>query len=278
MVSAKEIIVKPIKSNIANDFVKKYHYSGKVVQNSQLHFGCFLNGVLGGVMSFGPSLDKKKIQSLVKNTGWNDFIELNRMAFSDLLPRNSESRCISVAIRLIKKHYHNIKWIISFADGCQCGDGTIYRASGFLLTGIKEGDHFYKLPNGKSYTALTCKLHGYAGQLTKVCSKDIFDKIIGSSFGSDKKIEILMNKIGAEKLKGYSLRYIYFIDKSKQKDLTVPILPYSTIDKYGARMYKGKKRTIIKENACVNSENRNQSVNGGASPTHTLHLKEVANG
>lgn len=135
--SVKDIIVKPIKSSIANEFVKKHHYSGKVV-NSQLHFGCFLNGVLGGVMSFGPSLDKRRIQGLVKDTPFNDFLELNRMAFSDLLPRNSESRCLSIAFKMIKKYYPNIKWIVSFADGCQCGDGTIYRASGFKLTGIKK--------------------------------------------------------------------------------------------------------------------------------------------
>ena len=138
MVSAKDIIVKPIKSSIANEFVKKHHYSGKVVPNSQLHFGCFLNGVLGGVMSFGASINKKGTINLVKNTGWNDFIELNRMAFSDILPRNSESRCISIVLKLIKKYYPNIKWVISFADGCQCGDGTIYRASGFKLVGIVE--------------------------------------------------------------------------------------------------------------------------------------------
>ena len=239
MVSAKDIIVKPIKSSIANEYVKKHHYSGKVVPNSQLHFGCFLNGVLGGVMSFGPSLDKKKVVGLVRNTPFNDFLELNSMAFSDLLPRNSESRWISIAMRLIKKHYPNIKWVVSFADGCQCGDGTIYRASGFKLTGIKEGDHFYRLPNGESYTALTCKLHGYAGQLAKVCSKDLFDEVIGSAFGSNSKIEQLMRKIGATKLKGYSLRYIYFIDKEKEKDLTVPVMPFSKIDDMNARMYKG---------------------------------------
>jgi hypothetical protein len=33
---AKEIIVKVIPSKIANEFVKKHHYSGKVVQNSSL--------------------------------------------------------------------------------------------------------------------------------------------------------------------------------------------------------------------------------------------------
>ena len=76
-------------------------------------------------MQFGPSLDKRKIQGLVEGTRWNDFIELNRMAFADWLPRNSESRAISVALRLIRKHYPNIEWVISFADGTQCGDVTI---------------------------------------------------------------------------------------------------------------------------------------------------------
>jgi hypothetical protein len=40
-------------------------------------------------MQFGPSLDKRKVQGLVEGTSWNGFIELNRMAFSDRLPRNS---------------------------------------------------------------------------------------------------------------------------------------------------------------------------------------------
>ena len=136
MASAKDIIVKPIKSAAANALVKRIHYSGKVVQNSQLHFGVFLNGKLEGVMSFGPSMDKRKIQGLVEGTSWSGFIELNRMAFSDMLPRNSESRAMSIAFKLIKKHYPHIEWVISFADGAQCGDGTIYRASGFVLTGL----------------------------------------------------------------------------------------------------------------------------------------------
>ena len=63
---AKEIIVKVIPSKFANEFVKKHHYSGKVVSNSQLHFAAFLDNKLHWVMSFGPSLDKRKIQPLVK--------------------------------------------------------------------------------------------------------------------------------------------------------------------------------------------------------------------
>lgn len=44
MVNVKDIVVKVIPAKIANDFVKKHHYSGKVVPNSSLHFGAFLGG------------------------------------------------------------------------------------------------------------------------------------------------------------------------------------------------------------------------------------------
>lgn len=135
---AKEVQLKVIPSKIAIKFIKKHHYSGKVVNNSCLHFGAFLDGNLHGVLSFGASMSKEKIIILVKGTKWNEFLELNRMAFDDYLPRNSESRCIAQAIKLIKKKAPHIKWIISFADGCSCGDGTIYRASNFVLTGIKK--------------------------------------------------------------------------------------------------------------------------------------------
>ena len=259
--SVKDIIVKPIKSQIANDFVRKHHYSGKVVQNSQLHFGCFLNGILGGVMSFGPSLDKKKIMGLVKGTKFNDFLELNRMAFSDLLPRNSESRCISVALRLIKKHYPNIKWVISFADGCQCGDGTIYRASGFKLTAINENHNLCRLPNGETIHKMT--LESNPTQLRPEIGMT-YTQLTGGKNDFKKYVKAVSGQI----ITGYQLRYIYFLDKSKEKDLTVPVLPYSKIYEVGAGMYKGKKRDLrvgLKENA-------NQCANGGVIPTPTLHL------
>lgn len=236
---AKEIIVKVIPSKIANDFVKKYHYSGKVVSNSQIHFGCFLDNRLHGVLSFGPSLDKSKVIHLVKNTKWNEFIELNRMAFDDYLPKNSESRCISIALKLIKKNAPQIKWIISFADGMQCGDGTIYRASGFYLTGFSTGS-MWKLPEylaklNKGPVAHRMKIQDKCSEI----SRYILQKTNGKNLTMKKYVE----KFGGELMDGYMLRYIYFIDKIKEKDLTVPIIPFSKIDELNAGMYKGQKIT-----------------------------------
>lgn len=83
MGDAKALIVKPISASDANRIVRALHYSGKVVKNSQVHLGVFMDGKCGGAMQFGPSLDKRKIQGLVAGTLWNEFIELNRMAFAD---------------------------------------------------------------------------------------------------------------------------------------------------------------------------------------------------
>jgi len=213
---AKEIIVKVLTSKVANAFVKKQHYSGKVVPNSTLHFGCFLDKRLHGVMSFGPSINKKGTINLVEGTGWNEFIELNRMAFNDFLPKYSESRCISIAMKLIKKNAPHIKWVISFADGTQCGDGTIYRASGFKLVGIAENTALRINPK-------TLKpMHIIQAHHLKMSSE----------FRNWKAYE------------GYQLKYIYFIDKKMESNLTKPIIPFSEIDKIGAGMYKGEKITL----------------------------------
>ena len=67
------------------------------------------------------------------------------MAFDEYLPKNSESRCFAIAIKMIKKNTPHIKWVISFSDATQCGDGAIYRASGFYLTAIRESKIFVKI-------------------------------------------------------------------------------------------------------------------------------------
>ncbi|MCP3475632.1 ParB/Srx family N-terminal domain-containing protein [Bradyrhizobium sp. CCGUVB1N3] len=105
------------------------------------------DGRLEGAMTFRPSMDKSNIQGLVRDTGWHEFLELNRLVFTDALPRNSEGRAFGIALRMIRKTYPQIEWVISFADGCQCGDGTIYRAAGFVLTAIRKNHSLLRAPD-----------------------------------------------------------------------------------------------------------------------------------
>lgn len=222
--TAKDIRIVAISSSDARDFVKKYHYSKKVVNNSKLHLGVFLDGKCEGVMQFGPPMRKDLVIGLVKGTGWSEMLELNRMAFSEALPKNSESRAISVAMKIIRKNYPHIKWVLSFADGTQCGDGTIYRASGFVLTQIKKNRGIIQLPNGEIGALITYGKSKHA--------------LANNGKAAPPK--------GTKFLEGFQFRYIYFLHKEEQKNLTCEIIPFSKIAELGAGMYKGKKKDHVK--------------------------------
>lgn len=241
MATAKDIHVAPISAKDAAAIVKRVHYSGTVVQNSQLHLGVFLDGKLEGAMQFGPSLDKRKIQGLVEGTRWNDFIELNRMALSDKLPRNSESRALSIAFRLIRKHYPHIEWIISFADGTQCGDGTIYRAAGFVLTGLVKSENIIRLPDGSAIHKMTLESNPSSAR-PELGGRSYYD-ITGGKYN----FKEYTKAVGGVVIPGFQLRYIYFLNPAARERLTVPVLPFSKISDMGASMYKGKKITRVKQ-------------------------------
>ena len=224
--SAKDIILKPIPSKIANEFVKKHHYSWKVVSNSQLHFGVFYNWLLWWVMSYWPSTDKSKLIWLVEGTGWNEFIELNRMAFSDLLPKYSESRAIAISIKLLKKKAPHLKWIISFADGCQCWDWTIYRASGFELTSIKQNNRLIRFNDW------------YITHWLNLCHR--WSPIISIKYNPENLTENqLYKRWDFEYINWYMLRYIKHLKPNLKRNYE--ILPYSKIEEMGAKMYMWQK-------------------------------------
>jgi hypothetical protein len=248
---AKDIVVKPIKAADANAMVKQYHYSGKYVPNSQLHFGVFIDRFCEGAMQFGPPMVKRSTLPLVEGTSWNGMLELNRMAFGPKLPKNSESRALAVALKLIRKHYPHIEWILSFADGTQCGDGTIYRAAGFALTDVRVNKHLIKLPDGTITNHMT----------------------MGKSHHAMKNNGKASNPKGAVALPGFQLRYIYFLNPKAKERLTVPIIPYSKIKEMGASMYLGKPQCAQSKDSVATEFH---SVDGGASPTCALQSKSEA--
>lgn len=259
MGQAKNIEIRPISKSDANNVVRQIHYSGKVDPRSQLHFGVFYQGKCHGAMQFGPSIDKSKMIGMVRDTHWNGFLELNRMAFADSLPKNSESRALGVVFRLIKKEYPHIKWIVSFSDGTQCGDGAIYRASGFLLTQIKKNSAMWRMPDGEVICQLSLKIGGSGALKRRV-------GMIGSeTFG------MFAKRIGAVKLPGFQLRYLKILDESYRSKIACDILPFSEIETMGAKMYRGKPLRA-ESKAIVAPEFH--SGEGCETQTSALHLTE----
>lgn len=259
---AKDIIVRPIPGAEAAALVKRVHYSGKVVQNSQLHLGVFYGGGLEGALQFGPSLDKRRMKGLVRETPMNGFLELNRMAFSDKLPRNSESRAMAVCFRMLRKHRPDVGWVVSFADATQCGDGCIYRAAGFVLTGIKRNDQIIEFPDGLRETRLVLTDARRPRRVELA-------KRYGVKIGGGATLKPFLD-IGAKPLKGFQVRYVKFLDPAARARLTVPELPYSAIVEHGAQMYKGKR---FSAGSIDSDAPGDQPGEGGANPTSALQTK-----
>ena len=293
MGEAKRLIVKPIAAADARRLIKALHYSGKCVNNSQVHLGVFLDGRCGGAMQFGPSLDKGKMVGLVAGTKWNEFLELNRLAFADWLPRNGESRAIGYAMRWLKKTYPWLQWVVSFADGTQCGDGTIYRASGFALTGIKVNNQIWVAPTGETFNDTSVR-PGIGGEKERARPARVFSRTSltdGRSKQQQQAVSLLRTTMtkgkhilnsGASSMRafaeqgwkpkaGFQLRYVYFLDPTARERLTVPILPFSEIDKRGAGMYRGQPRE-----RSIGIDAAGTTSRGRCDATRSLQPKAVA--
>lgn len=253
MSTVKDLIVKLIHKRDADKVVKKYHYSGKVTQNSQLSFGIFLKSELLGAIQFGPSIDKRRMgQSL--GIGMNESLELNRLAISDRLGKNTEPRTLAICLRIIKKKYPFIKCIISFADACQCGDGTIYRASGFKL-------HSYK--TNKSLVMLTKNDRKVISKYIKINGNIIAKKSLDDHVDSNGKyLSSLLTD--SKPLPGYQMKYIYYFDKKLEKlhsSISFDKIPDEV------RMYKGKKYTPVEHDDNASNDQLEES---GSTPTSRL--------
>ena len=126
-------------------------------------------------------------------------------------------------MRLIKKNYPAIEWVLSFSDACQCGDGTIYRASGFSLIRIKKNTTMLII-DGKEVIA----------------DKNLNDARYRAS-GKPQRKE-LMESGRAKPLEGFQLTYLMPLNDTVLDRLVTKPIPYSEIARMGAGMYKGESR------------------------------------
>ena len=267
MFKAKDIVIKSIDSKSAKQVVARYHYSGKSTQNSQIHFGVFLDGKIEGCLQFGPSIDKRRMAQNL-GVGFNETLELNRMALSDRCPKNSESRALGICLRILKKSYPHLKIIISFADACQCGDGTIYRASGFKLHSFKKNNSLLTIDSGEVVAdeSLNDIFLPDGRRLTSILksgeavAKKSLDNIVLSN---GQYLSSYLKGI-YKPIEGYQMKYLYFLDKSIEANYD--FVPFDKIPNE-IKMYKGSKRFEHESNASgVHLEE------GGVIPTEPLQL------
>src|SRR5271166_1962709 len=132
-----------------NWFIEKHHYSQSVFGITASH--CFrvldreLNSrTLGGAL-FGPPA---AFNVSSKYDNGEPLVELRRFVLLSELPRNSESFCLGVMLRALRRH--GIRRVLSYADPAQGHSGVIYAASGFVRMG-ESSPRRHVIWKGKTY-------------------------------------------------------------------------------------------------------------------------------
>lgn len=203
---SNEFYIKEIDRLYANEIIIKNHYSKKVFNNSFIHLGVFINGVLLGVLQFGHLMNNDSVSKIVKNTNNGEAIELNRMWLNDEAGKNSESKAFSYAVRFIRSKFRFVKWIQSFADErCKCF-GIVYQACNFIYYG-EHLSEFYEF-DGEIY------------------HKIMFTNTGKSASNSSKARHLRANIDKANKFKLRQFRYIFFLDNRLRKDCLLKEMPY----------------------------------------------------
>ena len=139
-----ELRVESIESWLCRTIITAKHYSGRFVNNGYVHLGIFNHRHLIGVMQWGYALNPNNGRRIVIDTGNRDYLELNRLWVHDRMPRNTEFRALSYALKYVKQAYPSVQWVQSFADERYGGAGIIYQACSFDFIGCHETT-FYQL-------------------------------------------------------------------------------------------------------------------------------------
>lgn len=200
----RSFYVATIARRTACEIIIAHHYSRRIVNNSYVHLGVWIDGTLVGVLQFGYALNPARMGKIVAGSSSTDYLELNRMWLSDVAPRNSESRAIAYAVRYIRAALPHVSWLQSFADERCGGWGVVYQAANFLYVGC-HSTTFFELDGETFHEMLLTVRPDKAGS---------------------RGAHLRANVARATKARYKQFRYVFFIRKSWRRRLRLPIFPY----------------------------------------------------
>lgn len=137
---------------------ERWHYTGKM-PNSGVKIGVWEDGHFAGVILFGVGAGAATNGEKYGLRRAHDVAELQRVA---LKPghKTPVSRCVAIAIRMLRRQSPNLRLLISFADTGQGHHGGIYQAGNWIYAGLTESDRAYVV-HGRPRHAKTIHSRGW---------------------------------------------------------------------------------------------------------------------
>ena len=133
----RDIWVRRISVKAARPLIATHHYSRTMPDATREVFaGYFPDNTLAGLIAFGMGAGKNQYVRLLADIADGEYRELSRLWSPDGMPKNTESRLIAAAIRLLDP---SVRLIVSYADPAQGHLGRVYQATNFLYLGMTDG-------------------------------------------------------------------------------------------------------------------------------------------
>jgi len=170
-----------------------HHYAVISPPITKVTFGLFHDGKLVGVALWGyGTRPLHTIKKLFPSLDVENYLELNRLCVLDDMPRNTESRFISMMTEYVKKRLPLVKLLYSWADGLRGKPGYVYQASNWLYGGF-IWSQFYMTNDGEV----------------------VHPRFLVTRYGTRKKS--VTEGLGLTKIHGYQFRYCKFLCSHKER-------------------------------------------------------------
>ncbi|MBI2858117.1 MAG: DNA methyltransferase [Chloroflexi bacterium] len=204
-----DLRVLPIPMVAAREELVRHHYLRSFPGGTKIALGVFCGRRLMGALTLGvgPYLG----HMLVDRARPDDGICLTRLWLADELPKNSESRVLSVVLRSLRRHTE-LKFVLAYSDPAAGHIGVVYQATNWLYTGLSSAMPLYDLGDG---------VIRHSRSLAHGCGTH------ATGYFAAREIDIGLVPQAPKH------RYVYFLDRRWQSRLRAPVLPYPKMEDDG---------------------------------------------
>jgi hypothetical protein len=212
-----EWIIREVPLREAAEFVAQHHYSKVMPKLNKVVLGLFESGAMVGVITFGWGVrPKDTIKKLFPSLDSKDYLEIGKLCLLDELPKNSESRFISAAMRFLKQIRPELKVLFTWADAIWGKPGYIYQASNFLFGG-SIGSEAYRTDGGERLHPRQLRKYLMSLGVISTGNKGYWKPKNGKS-GVHRPYPNDMVDLNLSHVRGLQFRYVYFLCKDRERD------------------------------------------------------------
>ncbi len=133
-IKPKQIVLKRIANRDARRIILGRYRSGSFPSGVKFSLGAFVDDRCYGCIVF--AIGSRFIHTVIEDGQPNDVWELARLWLSDKLPKNSESRLLRIAIKLVSQYNPALKAVVTYTE---LGVG-LYKGAGWKQVPGRFGD------------------------------------------------------------------------------------------------------------------------------------------